>query len=47
VIKFVITGMFFLIVLSACSTKKSNVSEYEYQRSNAASQKAIDKLDRE
>jgi len=37
----------FTLMVSACSTKKESLSEYEYQRSNAASEKALDKLDRE
>jgi outer membrane protein assembly factor BamE (lipoprotein component of BamABCDE complex) len=36
-----------MISLSACSSKKESLSEYEYQRSNAASEKALDRLDRE
>ena len=36
-----------VVVFSACSSKKSGVSEYEYQRSNAASEKSLDRLDRE
>jgi len=36
-----------LVLFSACSSKKSGVSASEYQRSNAASEKALDKLDRE
>jgi len=34
-------------VFSACSTQKNSLSEKEYQRSNSASEKALDKLDRE
>jgi uncharacterized protein YceK len=45
--KIILLSIMTLIVMSACSTKKSGVSEYEYQRSNAASEKALDKLDRE
>jgi outer membrane protein assembly factor BamE (lipoprotein component of BamABCDE complex) len=40
----VIVGIF---IFSACSQKKSEISEKEYQRSNAASEKALNKLDRE
>ncbi len=36
-----------LVLLSACSSKKNGVSAYEYQRSNAVSEKALNKLDRE
>jgi len=37
-----------LLVFSACSTSnKCGVSEYEFQRSNSASQKALQVLDRE
>ncbi|MEN4053338.1 hypothetical protein [Sulfurimonas sp. NWX79] len=35
------------LFMSACSTEKNRLSEKEYQRSNAASQKALNKLDRE
>jgi len=45
--KTVLLSIMLIFMISACSTKKSGVSEYEYQRSNAASQKALDKLDRE
>ncbi len=38
-------GSFF--IFSACSTQKSGLSDKEYQRSNSASEKALDKLDRE
>ena len=33
--------------MSACSSKSQGVSEKEYMRSNNASEKALDKLDRE
>jgi len=47
----VIAGLIFLFVFVAsstgCSSKESHLSEKEYQRSNSASQKALDRLDRE
>ncbi len=36
-----------MISFSACSVKKSSMTEKEYQRSNTASEKAFDRLDRE
>jgi len=33
--------------LSACAAKNQGVSDKEYMRSNNASEKALDKLDRE
>ncbi len=36
-----------MLSMSACSSKNQGVSEKEYMRSNNASQKALDKLDRE
>ena len=32
---------------NGCSSKKSGVSEKEYERSNAASEKSLNRLDRE
>ena len=36
-----------ILFFSACSAKKQSLSEQEFQRSNSASQKALQKLDRE
>lgn len=36
-----------IIGFNGCSAKKSGVSEREYQRSNAASEKSLNRLDRE
>jgi len=36
-----------VLLFSACSSKKNGVSAYEYKRSNIASEKAHDKLNRE
>ena len=47
IMKIVIFIVSSMILMSACSSKKESLSEYEYQRSNAASEKAFDKLDRE
>ncbi|MEO1937896.1 MAG: hypothetical protein ABGW85_04585 [Sulfurimonas sp.] len=44
IVVFIVSSMIFI---SACSSKKESLSEYEYQRSNAVSEKAFDKLDRE
>jgi hypothetical protein len=44
-ISILFVGLF--LFLSACSTEKGGLSQKEYERSNAASQKALDKLDRE
>jgi hypothetical protein len=40
-----LVGMSLLFI--ACSEKKSTLSEKAYQRSNGASEKALDRLDRE
>ena len=45
--KIVLICISFLFILSACSTTKRGLSQKEYQRSNAASEKALDRLDRE
>ena len=45
--KTVLLSVSLLLLFSACSSKKSGVSAYEYQRSNAASEQAQDKLNRE
>jgi len=45
--KLIIFLMIAVFGMSACSTKKNSLSEYEYQRANAASEKALEKLDRE
>ncbi len=45
--KSVLIGLAVLISLSACSSKSSEVSDKEYYRSNNASEKSLDKLDRE
>jgi len=39
--------LFAIVGMNACSSKNQGVSEKEYMRSNNASQKALDKLDRE
>ena len=41
------TLVFIVGVSSGCSQKKKSLSEYEYQRSNSVSEKALEKLDRE
>lgn len=43
----VLIGLAVIISLSACASKSSGVSDKEYYRSNSASEKALDKLDRE
>ena len=43
----ILVGILFMLSMSACSSKNQGVSEKEYMRSNNASQKALDKLDRE
>jgi len=45
--KSIIFILFLVLGMSACSAKKEGVSDKEYMRSNNASQKALDKLDRE
>jgi len=45
--KIVFLSLSLLLLFSACSSKKSGVSAYEYERSNAASEKSLNKLDRE
>jgi len=39
--------LFAIFGMSACSSKNQGVSQKEYMRSNKASEKALDKLDRE
>jgi hypothetical protein len=39
--------MIVLLGVSACSVKKEPLSEPEYKRSNMASEKALERLDRE
>ncbi len=39
--------LFAIFGMNACSNKSQGVSEKEYMRSNKASEKALDKLDRE
>jgi ABC-type uncharacterized transport system auxiliary subunit len=46
-VKVILLIISIMIFLSACGSKKASLSEYEYQRSNAASEKALEKLDRE
>ena len=45
--KIVILFVVGILALSACSEKKVNLSEKDYKRSNAVSEKAFNKLDRE
>jgi len=40
-------GILLVLAMSACSSKNQGVSDQEYMRSNNASEKALDKLDRE
>ena len=39
--------LFAIFGMTACSSKSQGVSEKEYMRSNKASEKALDKLDKE
>ena len=43
----ILIGLFMMLGLNACATKSQGVSDKEYMRSNNASEKALDKLDRE
>ena len=45
--KIIVMGIVFVLSMSACSSKSQGVSDKEYMRSNNASEKALDKLDRE
>ncbi|MFT7860132.1 MAG: hypothetical protein ABXS93_04260 [Sulfurimonas sp.] len=45
--KYIMLSLLLVLGLSACSSKSSGVSEKEYQRSNSASEKSLNKLDRE
>ena len=45
--KYILLSLLLVIGFSACSSKKSGVSDREYQRSNSASEKSLDRLDRE
>jgi hypothetical protein len=39
--------VFILFGMSACSLKKESLTQQEYKRSNMASEKALQRLDRE
>ena len=43
----ILVGLFFMLGATACATKNQRVSDKEYMRSNNASEKALDRLDRE
>ena len=45
--KYILMSITIILVLSACSSKNSGVSDKEYYRANTASEKSLDKLDRE
>ena len=45
--KYILMSLITVLAMSACSSKSSGVSDKEYYRSNTASEKSLDKLDRE
>lgn len=45
--KYILLSLAVVLTMSACSSKNSGVSDKEYYRSNNASEKSLDKLDRE
>ncbi|MBA1438182.1 MAG: hypothetical protein FAF05_04210 [Epsilonproteobacteria bacterium] len=45
--RYILVVLLLVLGFSGCSSKSSGVSEKEYQRSNAASEKSLDRLDRE
>lgn len=45
--RYIFLTLLVVIGLSACSSKSSGVSDKEYQRSNSASEKSLNKLDSE
>lgn len=45
--RYILLSLFIVIGFSGCSSKSSGVSDKEYQRSNSASEKALDRLERE
>ncbi len=45
--KYILICLITMLSLNACSSKNSGVSDKEYYRSNSASEKSLDKLDRE
>lgn len=45
--KYIVMSLLLVVGFSACSSKKSGVSDREYERSNSASEKSLDRLDRE
>lgn len=45
--RYIFISLAIVLSLSACSSKSSGVSDKEYYRSNSASEKSLDKLDRE
>ena len=46
--RYILTTLFIVTVfMNGCGSKKSGLSEKEYKRSNAASEKSLNRLDRE
>ncbi|WP_304544483.1 hypothetical protein [Sulfurimonas microaerophilic] len=45
--KIIFVSLLVVLGFSACSTKSSGVSDKEYQRSNSASEKSLNRLDSE